>query len=63
MKQSNDQTKEPIGIPQPEKLPVIVPPHEPTFPTTYPAENPIENPQKEPIENPPYVFPKPSEFP
>lgn len=55
--------KEPIGIPQPEKVPEFEPFHEPLIPKVYPDEAPIENPQKEPIENPPYQIPKPNEFP
>lgn len=58
-----NQTKEPIGIPQPTKLPEIEPLHDPATLQIYPDESPIEKPQQEPTEPPPYQLPKPSEFP
>lgn len=56
------QTKEPITIPHPEKLPEFEPIIDPSTPKIYPDESPVENPPTEPIENPPYELPKPSEF-
>lgn len=56
------QTKEPITIPHPEKLPEFEPLIDPNTPKIYPDESPIENPPTGPIENPPYELPKPSEF-
>lgn len=61
MKHKN-QTKEPITIPHPEKLPEFEPIKDPTIPPIYPDESPVENPPNEPTENPPYEWPKPSEF-
>jgi hypothetical protein len=40
------QTKEPITIPQPEKLPEFEPIIDPNSPKIYPDENPVGNPQK-----------------
>ncbi len=44
------QTKEPITIPQPEKLPEFEPIIDPNSPKIYPDENPVGNPQKESTE-------------
>lgn len=57
-----NQTKEPITIPHPERVPEFEPLTDPTIPDAYPDENPIKNPPAGPIENPPFELPKPSEF-
>ncbi len=62
-KRVDNQIKEPIGFPIPEKPSEIEPLLDPIAPKIYPEENPIENPQQEPTENPPYQLPKPTEFP
>ena len=56
------QTKEPITIPQPEKLPEFEPIIDPNSPKIYPDENPVVNPKKESTETSPYRLPKTSEF-
>ena len=47
----------------PEKLSEFEPFHDPVNPQIYPDESPVENPKREPNEIPPYILPKPNEFP
>ena len=64
MKQKiKNQTKEPLTIPHPEKLPELEPIFDPKTSVLYPDENPIEKPMQEPVQYPPYQIPQPSELP
>jgi hypothetical protein len=60
---SINQKPMPISIPQPGKLPELEPINEPSNPQKFPEENPQQQPLILPIESPPYLLPKPEEFP
>jgi hypothetical protein len=63
MKQKiKNQKKEPVTIPQLDKLPEFEPIIDPSAPALYPDENPLEKPHEEPVKTLPYQIPKPNEF-